>query len=72
MTEHKLDIVNCARLRIGRDDFGLFWNFNTGKQIPPCVTETRRYGYILGSGGCVETPRHTPLVGEKSLINVKK
>ena len=21
MTEHKLDIVNCARLRIGRDDF---------------------------------------------------
>ena len=56
----------------GRDDFGLFWNFNTGKQIPPCVIETRRYGYILGSGGRVETPRHTSLVGEKSLINVKK
>ena len=57
---------------VGRDDFGLFWNFTTGKQIPSCVTETWRYGYILGSGGRVETPRHTPLVGEKSLISIKK
>ena len=57
---------------VGRYDFGFFWSFNTGKQIFLCVIETQRYGYILGSGGRVETPCHTPLVGEKSLINLKK
>ena len=35
----------------GRYDFGFSWNLNTGKQILLCVMETRRYGYILGSGG---------------------
>ena len=25
---------------LGRDDFGFFLNFNTGKQILPCVIET--------------------------------
>ena len=51
---------------IGRYDFGFFWNFNTGKQILPCVIETWRYDYILGSGGRVETPRQTTLGCEKS------
>ena len=27
---------------LGRDDFGLFWNFSTGKQILLCVIKTKR------------------------------
>ena len=38
---------------LGRDDFRFFWNFITAFQILPCVIETRRYGYIRDSGGCV-------------------
>ena len=53
----RLDVRNPRNThypcRVGRYDFGLFFNFNTGKQILPCVIETRRYGYILGSGGHV-------------------
>ena len=33
-------------LAVGRYDFGLFWNFNTGKQILPFVIETKRFGTI--------------------------
>ena len=51
---------------LGRYDFGFFWNFNTGKQILPCVTETRRYGPIRDSEGRVETPHETTLGCEKS------
>ena len=36
---------------LGRYDFGFFWNFNTGKQILTCVTETQRYGHIRDSEG---------------------
>ena len=51
---------------LGRDDFQFFWNFITAIQILPCVIETRRYGYIRDSGGCVETPHGATIGCEKS------
>ena len=57
---------------LGRYDLGFFWNFNTGKQILPCVIETRRYGCIRGSGGRVETPRRTTLGCEKNPTMARK
>ena len=38
---------------LGRYDFGLFWDITTGKQILPCVTETKRFGLIGGHVGGV-------------------
>ena len=38
---------------VGRYGFGLFWNFNTGKQILPCVTKTKKFGLIGGYVGGV-------------------
>ena len=52
-----INIENAMRYSvlatIGRYDFGLFWNFNTGKQILPCVIETKRFGLIWGHVGGV-------------------
>ena len=33
-------------LAAGPYDFGLFWNFNMGKQILPFVIETKRFGSV--------------------------
>ena len=57
---------------IGRYDFGLFWNFITGKQGLLCVTETWRYGYIRDYGDRVETPHGTTIGCEKSSNGLKK
>ena len=38
---------------LGRYDFGLFLNFNSGKQILPCVVETKKFGLIWGHVGGV-------------------
>ena len=56
---------------LGWDIFCRLVHLQSPSVLKPCSSSvwlTRR----LGSGGRVETPRHTSLVGEKSLINVKK
>ena len=63
---HHVPLLKYTQHTLGRYDFGFFWNFNTGKQILPCVTETRRYGPIRNSEGRVETPHETTLGCEKS------
>ena len=57
---------------LGRYDFGLFWNFITGKQGLLCVTETWRYGYKRDYGDRVETPHGTTIGCEKSSNGLKK
>ena len=64
--ENQWEHCTVPKCALGRYDFGFFWNFNTGKQILPCVTETRRYGPIRDSEGRVETPHETTLGCEKS------
>ena len=69
---HMLSQVRFVYKTIGRYDFGLFWNFITGKQGLLCVTETWRYGYKRDYGDRVETPHGTTIGCEKSSNGLKK
>ena len=55
-------VRRCPDPPLGRYDFGFFWNFNTGKQILPCVIETQRFSTPYWVPGGPLTP---PKVSQK-------